>query len=161
MRIKKGILIISGLLFFIFIGSAEAGFRRYTYSYDISEIEWQFLNWTAAWRGTTILADPFTLDRMAYDRKTKKANIYLSGKDKDASEINLNRSLEQIISLFNNHFPPEFDAKTDLVIHYILKSDDAQKITYIKYEDGSFSTKKLNEDDPQAQSPAADTGFQR
>ncbi len=151
MKIKAGIWVILVLLFFIFIGSAEARLKRYTYPYDIAEIEWQFLNWTAAWRGTTALADPFTLDRLVYDRQTRKANIYLSGKDTDAAQANLDKSIKEIISLFSKRFSPDFDANTDLVVHYMLKSEDAKKITYIKYEDSSFTTKKLNADDPQAQ----------
>jgi len=150
MKPKAEIYIIAALLIFIFCGSAEARLKRYTYSYDIAEIEWQFLNWTAAWRGTTALAEPFILDRLVYDRTTKKANVYLSGKESDGAQVNLDKSKNQIISLFGRRFSPEFDANTDLVVHYLLKSEDAKKITYIKYEDGSFTTKKLDADDPQA-----------
>jgi hypothetical protein len=151
-----------------FIDTAQANLKRYTYSYDIAEIEWQLLNWTAAWRGTAFPAAPFILDRMEYDRITRKISIYLKGDPDLAAQDNLDKSIAGIVSLFSRRFPPDFDQATDIAVYYELtdvsgnngyvppdeqavsinnrnvsKSEkDGQNSVYIEYKDGAFSRQR-------------------
>src|SRR3989338_7192847 len=140
MRPRLGLYALTGGLFlvFIFFSFARADLQRYTYPYDISQIEWQLLNWTAAWRGSTTLANPFILENMEYDRKANRVHIYLSGKVEEASDENLEKSINTIISRFQERFP-KFEAKEDLVVHYNLKSEK-NETSYREYSDGAFGT---------------------
>lgn len=125
------------LSFFIFLNNSQARIRQYINPYDISQMEWQLLNWTAAWRGTTTPAYPFTLERMEYDRAKQKVVIYLQGKSELATDENLHKSIDTITSSFNQKFP-EFNAKEDLAAYYSLTSSEGDKIACIKYENDSF-----------------------
>lgn len=138
------LLFAVGCLYFMhFSDTAQARLKRYTYSYDIAEIEWQLLNWTAAWRGTTTPADPFTLERMEYSRKDWKVYIYLTGDTSLDTQANLDKSIEGIVSLFSRRFPPEFDQKTDIVVYYELKSrEGGGGPVSITYSNGAFSRGK-------------------
>lgn len=130
-----------------FSTTAQARLTAYTYPYDISEIEWQILNWTAAWRGTTTPAEPFILERMEYDRKEKKANIYLTGRPEQASDDNLNKTITGITSLFHQRFP-NFEPESDLIVHYNLKSEKGEKTLYIEYNQGAFSKQEPVSNEP-------------
>ncbi|MBC8436646.1 MAG: hypothetical protein H8D90_01995 [Candidatus Omnitrophica bacterium] len=142
-RIIALVFVIGCFYFMNFTDTAQANLKRYTYSYDIAEIEWQLLNWTAAWRGTTTPAKPFILDRMEYDRGTRKVSIYLKGDTDLDTQQNLNKSIEGIVSLFSKRFPPDFDQTTDIVVYYELKSaQDGRDSVYINYENGVFSRGK-------------------
>ncbi|MDI6605613.1 MAG: hypothetical protein QME65_00475 [Candidatus Omnitrophota bacterium] len=128
---------------YFFIDTALGNLKRYTYTYDIAEIEWQLLNWTAAWCGTTTPADPFILERMEYYRTTRKVSIYLKGDPELATQDNLDKSIAGIVSLFSRRFSPDFDQGTDMAVYYELKSDkDKQNSAYIEYKNGSFSRQK-------------------
>ena len=134
----KLVLIFSFLLPFLIATPAQAVLSRYTYTYDISQLEWQILNWTSAYRGTLTPGDPFTLERIEYDRKPAKVIVYLTGTPDIASEDNLNKSLKGITSLFAQRFPG-FDPETDLIIYYKLSSGDGQEASYKQYSAGDFS----------------------
>ncbi len=122
------------------ISPALAKLENYTYPYDISQIEWQVLNWTAAWKGTTTPADPFILDRIEYDRKTVKVSVYLKGKSEDNTEDNLKKSLDGITKAFTGRLA-QFDPETDLIIHYTITSpDDPNKTYQVEYRNGSFGS---------------------
>lgn len=119
-------------------GPVLAKLSTYTYPYDISEIEWKVLNWTAAWKGTTNPGDPFILDRIEYDRKTKKIVVYLTGKNKDDTEDNLKKSADKTGKTIKGLLA-EFDMNTDLIINYTISSSDDPNKTYeISYENGAF-----------------------
>lgn len=142
-RIIALVFIIGCFYLANFTDTAQAKLKRYTYSYDIAEIEWQLLNWTAAWRGTTTPADPFILERMEYDRKTLKVYIYLRGDTNLDTQQNLDKSIEGIASVFSRRFPPDFDQVTDIVVYYELKSaQDGRGPVYINYKNGTFSRGK-------------------
>lgn len=138
MRFNLKLFTLLSVLLLSFNRSAQAKITAYTYPYDISQIEWQVLNWTTAWRGTTTPAEPFILERMEYDRKEKKVNIYLSGRPEQATDDNLNKSINGITSLFHQHFS-KFEPQSDLIVHYELKSEKDEKTLYIKYNEGAFS----------------------
>jgi hypothetical protein len=121
-------------------GVSTASITGYTYPLDISQLEWQLLNWTAAWRQTTTPADPFILDRMEYNRKTEKIHIYLNGKAEDATDENLKKSITKIASVFTERFP-KVKIEEDFVVHYNLVSSSDQKATEIEYSQGNFSYK--------------------
>ena len=120
------------------MANAQARVDGYTYPYDISQIEWQLLNWTSAFRGTSTPADPFVLERMEYDRNTKKVIIYLTGKTEDATEENLKKSIDGIAALFKPRFS-NFNLDTDGYVCYKLKSADGQNISYKEYKNGAFT----------------------
>ncbi len=125
------------LSFFILLNNSQARIRQYINPYDISQMEWQLLNWTAAWRGTTTPSFPFTLERMEYDRPSLKVIIYLQGKSELAVDENLRKSIDSISSLFSQKFP-EFNVKEDLIVYYSIISSQGDKTVTIKYENGSF-----------------------
>lgn len=131
MRIRVKLFGLSVLLILSFASSASANLSRYMYLYDISMLEWQLLNWAAAWHGTTTPADPFVLERMEYDRKERKINIYLSGAPDKKTDDNLKKSIDNISSNIQQRFP-EFDPKSDLIAHYSFGSFACE------YKDGTF-----------------------
>ncbi len=128
---------------FVFLNDSQARIRQYINPYDISQMEWQLLNWTAAWRGTTTSSYPFTLERMEYDRVKLKVVIYLQGKSELAADENLRKSIDGISFLFNQKFP-EFNAKEDLIVYYSFASSEGNKTVPIKYENGSFIKEDSN-----------------
>lgn len=137
------IILFIFLILVIFVGGVSfASITGYTYPLDISQLEWQLLNWTSAWRDTLTPADPFTLERMEYDRKAEKIHIYLRGKSEDATDDNLKKSLQGITSIFSDRFP-KVKIEEDLVIHYSLTSDAEPKSVKLEYKNGNFIT--LNE----------------
>lgn len=129
-------VLLSGL-----VGIAQAKINKYTYPYDISEIEWQILNWGADWRGTTTLADPFVLDKIDYDRKDRKVIIYLSGKSEQGTNELLKKSIDGIEEKFKERFPG-FEAKSDLIVYYNLRSEKDPKNSYFTYSKGDFSVQE-------------------
>ena len=138
MKLNIGILLL--LCFFLFpVNSALATVKGYTYPYDISQIEWQILNWTAAYRDTTTPGDPFILERIEYDRPTRKVMIYLRGSVELASDENLQKSLNGCAGLFKQRFT-DITPEGDFYISYKLTSSDGQNnLTYKEYKQGSFS----------------------
>ncbi len=141
------------LLSLCFMANAQARVDGYTYPYDISQIEWQLLNWTSAWRGTTTPADPFTLERMEYDRSTKKVLIYLTGKTDTATEENLKKSIDGITALFKPRFS-NFNLDTDAYVYYKLKSADGQSTSYKEYKNGAFADQQSSPEPPRYGEPA-------
>ncbi len=137
MRKRIMFLILSLGFCFMLVNDAQAVIKDYTYPYDISQIEWQLLNWTSAWRQTTRGTDPFTLDRMEYDRTTRKVNIYLSGSAELASEGNLQKGMDTIAKLFIERFK-KIDPEAELLLHITLLDKD-NKETIIEYKDGLFT----------------------
>lgn len=134
--LKISALFISASL--LFMPQAQAKLKGYTYPYDISQIEWVILNWTAAYRGTTTPTDPFTLDKIQYDRKMRKVVVYANGQAAQATDENLKKSVDGILKLFVPRFP-NFDASTDLFVYYTLKQEDKPDLKYKEYKGGSFS----------------------
>jgi len=131
---------LCGLLVLLLLSSnvtVWANLAKYTYSYDISQIEWQLLNWTAAWRGTTVPAAPFVLERMEFDRKERIIKIYVNGAANQASEDNLKESIDKINTNISQRFF-EFDPKSDLVVYYSLGA-----VSY-EYINGSFKDTTVN-----------------
>ncbi|TRZ93983.1 hypothetical protein D4R78_07165 [bacterium] len=120
MRLKLSLcgLLVVFLLLIPLVG-VWANLAQYTYSYDISQIEWQLLNWTVAWRGTTTPAAPFILERMDFDRRERIIKIYVNGLANQASEDNLKESIDKINANISQRFS-EFDPKSDLVVYYSL-----------------------------------------
>jgi len=141
MRLNPKLILAFLFLTLCFVGSAQASVNQYTYPYDISQIEWQILNWVSAYRGTVTPGDPFTLERMEYDRKTFKVIIYLTGTPDISGEENLKKSVEGCTTLFKNRFP-NFDATTDLIIYYKLLSGIGQEAVYKEYSNGDFSDRQ-------------------
>jgi hypothetical protein len=137
MKLSFGFILLICLLFFS-VGNAQASLKGYTYSYDISQVEWQILNWTAAFRDTNTPGNPFILERMEYNRKAKKVMIYLKGGLNLASDDNLKKSLDGCTTLLKQRFP-DFDSTEDLYISYKLTSSDGQNVTYKEYKEGSFN----------------------
>lgn len=136
MRLKFRFLLF--LFLFFSAATAHASLKGYTYPYDISQIEWQILNWTAAFRGTDTPGDPFTLERMEYDRPSRKVMIYLKGSVEFASEDNLKKSVQGCTLLFKERFP-DFNPESDLRVFYKLTSSESQDLIYKEYKEGSFS----------------------
>ncbi len=153
MRLGLKVSLLFLLLSWYFMGNARARVDGYTYPYDISQIEWQLLNWTSAWRGTTTPADPFTLERMEYDRNTRKVLIYLTGKTDAATDENLKKSTDGINSLFQKRFP-NFNLETDAYVYYKLSSDKDQAISYKEYKDGAFTDQQSPPEPPKSREPA-------
>jgi len=137
MKFKSAVISLTAVLFLGFLTVAEAKMRKYSYPYDISQLEWQLLNWTSAWRGTTNLTDPFTLDRLECDRNGWIVNVYVSGDSDLGTEDNLQKSINNITEVFQNRFK-DFVAETDLIVHYNLVSKDGVKV-YKEYFAGAFS----------------------
>lgn len=136
---------ICGVLLTGIAAVAYADIKRYTYTYDIAEVEWQLLNWTAAWRNTTTPAGPFTLDRMAYSREARQISVYLKGDTSLDTQDNLDKSISQLVSLFSERFRPNFDPAKDMVVYYDLRSaEDKDNPAYIEYRNGAFSRGKEN-----------------
>ena len=146
MRRDVKLFLLFVLISLCFMGNAQANLKGYTYPYDISQIEWQVLNWTAAWRGTTTPADPFTLDRIEYNRNERKVIVYLNGNLDDASDENLKKSIDSINSLFQQRFT-NFDIITDALVYYKLKDKD-QKISYKEYKNGTFTDRQSPPEEP-------------
>ena len=136
MKFKSMVISLIAVLFLGFLTVAEAKMRNYSYPYDISQLEWQLLNWTAAWRGTTILTDPFTLDRLECDRDGWIVNVYVTGNSMLGIVDNLQKSVDNITKVFQEKFK-EFVPETDLIVHYNLQSFDGTKV-YKQYVGGSF-----------------------
>lgn len=136
MKLKSRV-ILAVILFFSFLAIADAKMRKYSYPYDISQVEWQLLNWTAAWRGTTSPAGPFVLDRLECDRDGWIVNVYVTGTPDLATDENLKKSIDNITKVFQDKFP-DFVAETDLIVHYNLLSADGNKV-YKEYSAGSFN----------------------
>lgn len=135
---KNYILLFWAGLFLSITVSADARLRKYINPYDISEIEWQVLNWTAAWRGTTTPAEPFILERIEYERTDVKVHIYLQGRHPQNTQENLDKSIAGIGALFTARFP-EFEAGKDLVVSYkIIPADGSGESYKIKYDNGVF-----------------------
>jgi len=126
---------------FIFVNNSYARLEKYIRIYEISELEWQLLSWTTAWRDTKAMFDPFVLERMEYNRGRKKVEVYLKGPEEEAAEENLNKSLLGVTSQLKGRFP-ELDVKTELVIYYDLTSGDGSKTSRIEYRDGEFHSEK-------------------
>lgn len=134
------VLILAALL--IFASGAEAKLKKYKYIQETSKLDWQLLNWTAAWRGTTRPASPFILERMEYDHALSKIAIYVNGKTDQATDDNLNNSISGIVSLLQERFP-DFEVKNDLIVYYEIKSDKDPKSSYIEYNNGDFNRNSL------------------
>lgn len=150
-RVKLVILLVS--LSFVLAPCAQAKLNRFTYPYDISQLEWQLLNWTAAWRGTATPGGPFTLERMEYQRKERKVHIYLTGNTELGTEANFKKAIENITSTFKGSFP-DFEPQEDLTAHFNLASEKENKSSYLEYNNGSFS----NEEKPLVQ-PSPGMGY--
>ncbi len=133
MKKRLSVLLFLVMLFTGVSGNALANLSSYSYPYDISQLEWQLLNWTTAWRGTATPVSPFILERMECDRKGWKVIIYVNGMFSQATDENLKGSIDNITSTFKNRFP-EFDPKTDLTVYYNLGSST------MVYKDGNFSS---------------------
>jgi len=130
---KRRIFILALLLFVIpvlFPANSSADISRYTYPYDISQLEWQLLNWTAAWRGTITPADPYILERMEYNRTERKIYLYVKGTS--FAQEDLNSSIKNITDTFQKTFL-QFAPETDLVVDYRSGKD-----TVMEYRDGNF-----------------------
>jgi hypothetical protein len=153
MRLGLKVSLLFLLLSWCFMGKAQARVDGYTYPYDISQIEWQLLNWTSAWRGTITPADPFTLDRMEYDRNTKKVLIYLTGKTDTATDENLKKSIDGIVSLFQKRFP-NFNLDSDAYVYYKLTSDKDQNVSYKEYKNGTFTDQQSPPEPQKSREPA-------
>lgn len=148
---STGIIVFTIILLLGSYGLSSAKLNNYVYPYDISEIEWKVLNWTAAWKGTTTPADPFILDRMEYSRKDYKINVYVKGKSEDDTEDNRNKSIEGITKTLKDNLA-QFDPKTDLTVHYtISQSDDPTKTYELTYDNGSFDSSSI--------APSASTSY--
>ena len=143
LRISALLLVLASLFS---ASEAWAKLRNYTYPYDISQIEWEILNWTAAYRGTTKPADPFILDRMQYDRKIRKVLVYLFGKPDQATDENLNKSVDGITKLVQQRLS-KFDPVTDLYVYYTLKEENKPD-KYKEYRDGSFTDRSSPPEEP-------------
>jgi len=142
MSLKPKLIALLLILLSCFIASpAHAVLSKYTYTYDISQLEWQILNWTSAYRGTLTPGDPFNLERIEYNRKNAKVIVYLTGMLDLSSEDNLNKSLDGVSSLFAQRFPG-FDPKTDLIIYYKLLPLTGQDAVYKEYNAGEFNDRK-------------------
>ncbi len=142
MRVSLKFTLLSLILLSCFlISPAQAVLNKYTYSYDISQIEWQILNWTSAYRDTLTPGDPFTLERIEYNRKTLKVIIYLTGTLDKASQDNLNKSLLGCTTLFKQRFSG-FDATTDLIIFYKFLPPEGQGLVYKEYSNGVFTDRQ-------------------
>jgi len=150
---RAKLLILLTLVSLTLLSSAQAKLNRFTYPYDISQLEWQLLNWTAAWRGTTKPADPFTLERMEYQRKERKVHIYLTGKTELGREENYKKAIEKITLTFQESFS-DFEPQEDLMVHFNLTSETDNKSSYLEYNNGSFS----NEEKPLVQ-PSPGAGY--
>ncbi|MDD5355877.1 MAG: hypothetical protein PHY56_05035 [Candidatus Omnitrophica bacterium] len=131
--------------------NAQASLKGYTYPYDISYIEWQSLNWTAAFRDTATPAAPFILERIEYNRDERKVIVYLRGALEDASDENLKKSIDGIVSLFHPRFP-NFDPLTDLSVQYKLK-DNEENTSYKAYNDGVFNNQQFPPEEPKSPTP--------
>ena len=142
MSLKPKLIVFSLILLSCFIASpAQAVLSKYTYSYDISQLEWQILNWTSAYRGTLTPGDPFTLERIEYNRKSSKVTVYLTGMLDLATDENLNKSLSGITDLFSRRFPG-FDPAADLIINYKLMPDSGQEAVCKEYSAGEFNDRQ-------------------
>jgi len=135
MKLKTAVVCLMAVFCLSLLSIAEAKMRNYTYPYDISQLEWQLLNWTAAWRGTTSLTDPFVLDRLECDRNGWIVNVYVTGSADMATDENLKKSIDNITKTFQEKFA-EFVPETDLIVHYDLRLPDGSKI-YKEYSAGS------------------------
>lgn len=143
MRLKLWVGIIWVIFLFVAVSIGEANIRNHMYTYDISQLDWQLLNWTSAWRGTTRLAEPFILDRMEFDRQDRKIIVYLDGTLEQATEENLKKSIQNITEVFRTKFPT-FEPKEDLIVYYTLKSQDGNKV-YKQYITGASVDKSLQQ----------------
>ena len=137
MKLNLGFVLLFCFLFF-FAANAQASLNGYTYSYDISQIEWQILNWVASFRDTNTPGDPFSLERMEYNRNEKKVMIYLKGSVNLASDDNMKKSLNGCTALLTQRFP-NFDPTRDMYIYYKLFSPDGKNVTYKEYKEGLFN----------------------
>jgi hypothetical protein len=135
------------LLFLLSAFPAQAKLKGYTYPYDISQVEWEILNWTAAYRGTVTYTAPFVLERMQYDRNTAKIVVYVTGQSAQASDENLKKSIDNLTKLFSQRLS-KFEAPADLVVYYKLKQTGAAGMKYKIYEDGSFSSRDALPEEP-------------
>jgi hypothetical protein len=122
---------------------AKAELNRYLYPYEISELDWQLLQWTSAWHDSQDQFAPFKFERVEYTRKVKKIMVYLTGLIADGTKNNLNLSLQKLNKVFTLRFS-YFDAKKDLQVFYRLLSQDKTKAVNIEYNDGMFSSEDLN-----------------
>lgn len=113
-RIKS--LLILFLLSVLFGGAVSADLSDYTYPYEISRLDWFLLNWTAAYRGTTIITEPFTLERMEYDRTQRQVIVYVRTPSGQGTEEDRQRAITNISTFFRKTFP-EFDAAKDMVLY--------------------------------------------
>jgi len=132
------LLVLTLAAIVIFSPNVEAKLKRYKVVQEMSKIDWQLMNWTAAWRGTTKPASPFILERMEYDYAINKITIYLNGKAEQATDDSLNSSISGIITLLQERFP-EFEADKELLVYYEIKSDKDPASSYIEYNEGSFN----------------------
>ena len=135
MRCKVSVFLL--IMLFCFAGNAGARLNDYLYPCEVSHLDWYLLTWLTAWRGSTIPAGPFVLDRMHYDRETRKIEIFVTGKVGEETDDNLQRSIEGISEKFQDTLR-EFDPVTDLKVYYDLEifgSDDTKRIIY---EGGEF-----------------------
>ncbi|MBI4707170.1 MAG: hypothetical protein HY761_04530 [Candidatus Omnitrophica bacterium] len=118
---------------FIFFGDAHARLNKYTQDIGISQVEWQLMNQNIALRGSNTFAAPFVLNNISFSRDLVKIVVEFSGDSKDATDENLQKSLEIITKFLRNDFS-EFDPNKDLVIDYKLTTPDPDKMLYIKYK---------------------------
>lgn len=144
MRARLMLLVLSFVFCFVLVSDAQAVMRDYTYPYDISQIEWQLLNWTAAWRNSTQGTNPYTLERMEYDRSALKVHIYLSGPGELASEENLQKGMDTIAKLFTGRFK-KIDPEKEILLHISLLDKDNKPIS-IEYKNGLYTNLTTNTD---------------
>jgi len=117
---------------FIFFGNAHARLNKYTLDIGISQVEWQLMNENIALRGSSTFAPPFVLSNISFSRDLGKIKVEFYGNASDATDENLQKSLDLITKFLRNDFP-EFEPAKDLVIDYKLTTQEAGKILYVKY----------------------------
>ena len=136
MKLRSAVVFMTAVFILGIFCAGQAKMRDYSYPYDISQLEWQLLNWTAAWRGTASLTEPFILDRLECDRNGWIVNVYVTGSAEQATDENLKKSVDKITKTFQGKFS-EFVPETDLIVHYDLQAMDGTK-AYKEYGAGSF-----------------------
>ncbi|MBI4982476.1 MAG: hypothetical protein HZC15_05015 [Candidatus Omnitrophica bacterium] len=134
MRILLSCFLFFFVATFIFFGNAHARLSKYTQDAGISWVEWQLMNENIALRGSSTFAPPFVLSNISFSRDLGKIKVELYGNSNDATDENLQKSLDLIIKFLRNDFP-EFEPDKDLVIDYRLTTQEASKNLYIKYKE--------------------------
>ncbi len=131
------LLTLMAFIFLNLMSPAKAELAKYVYPYDISELDWQLLKWTAAWHDTKTPCAPFTLDYLEYNRKQRTIEVYLKGLIQEGTPENLKESMKTVATFISSRFS-YFKPEKDLIIHYALSSEDKSKSIYIEYKEGNF-----------------------